>query len=166
MSVSALVIGMAGLVLGLATVLLGRNLTRSVLAGYASVALLGLTMTLSGLGFAALAICLMATIGLATIQVFGWMLVDLDQDHLTPTDGPTWLARGLAFLLLGGGLWILVAALLPSLGEAVWVGSPSVASIGLLLFSELRGLAVLLGVALGAALLAALLLLRGQGEGS
>jgi NADH:ubiquinone oxidoreductase subunit 6 (subunit J) len=167
--VSAVALSLVGLALlfALAAILLGRNLTRAVMAGYASIGLMGLALTLSGLGFAAIAMTVIATIALACIQVFGWMLVDVDRDHLRPTDGPTWLARILAFGLLGGGLGLLMQRMLPLLEEADGqsVPSPSVTSIGVLLFGELGGATILLGCAMAAALLAAMLLLRGTGEG-
>jgi hypothetical protein len=97
------------------------------------------------------------------IQLFGWMLVDVDRDHLPPTDRATWLARSLAFFLLGGGL-VLLAALalerhdLAPPAEAVAMATS--AEIGALLFGPWRDLAVLCGVAISAGLLATLMLLR------
>lgn len=165
MSPLAIALGSLALVFAAAAVLLGRNLTRSIMAGYACVGILCLVLTLSGFGFAAIAMCLMAAIGLASIQVFGWMLVDIDRDHLTPTDVPTWIARVLAFILLGGGLAILTWFLMISLGQSQGLSSPSVAAIGRVFFGQLGGVAILLGVAMAAVLLAAMLLLRGSGEG-
>lgn len=159
-------LGSASLGLALAAVLLGKNLTRSVIAGFASIGLLGMALMLAGMGLAAVGVCLMAMIGLACVQVFGWMLVDVDRDQVRPTDAPTWIARLLAFGLLGGGLVLLVRGLGPPIaGLGGGEGAPATAQMGAVLLGEWAGLSVLLGVVLAAALLAAMLLLRGTGEG-
>ena len=159
-------LGASSLFLALASVLLGKNLTRSVIAGFASIGVLGIALMLAGLGLAAIGVCLMAMVGLACVQVFGWMLVDVDRDQIRPTDGPTWFARLLAFGLLGGGLVLLMRGLGPPMaalgGDSA---APAAAQIGAVLLGEWAGLSVLLGVVLAAALLAAMLLLRGTGEG-
>jgi NADH:ubiquinone oxidoreductase subunit 6 (subunit J) len=153
--------GLAG-----AVVLLGRNLTRSVLVGYAFVGCLCLSLLVSGAGYLAVVVSIVSAIGLASIQVFGWMLVDVDRDHLSPTDSPTWVARVLAFALLGGGLCLLGFAILPELVTERPANSMSVLALGRALFGPLAGAAVLLGLAVAAALLAAMLLLRDDEGGS
>ena len=98
------------LVLGLAclaafgSVVLGRNLTRSIFAAGVSLIALGIVLLEAGGGYPAWLALAGATLALALMQLFGWMLVDVDRDHLPPTDGPTALARGLAFVLLAAGI--------------------------------------------------------------
>jgi NADH:ubiquinone oxidoreductase subunit 6 (subunit J) len=145
-------------------VALGRNLTRSLTAGYVFLATLAGVLVLAGAGGLAWVVAIVAAVALAMLQVFGWMLVDVDRDHLPPTEATTRVARGLAFLLLGGGLaalafWArgeLVAA--PEQMPAV-----SIAEIGAALFGALPAEATLLGLAVAASLLTTLLLLRDPG---
>ena len=100
-----------GVILGLslallsafASVVLGRNLARSITAGVLAVAGLSIALVSANAGFVGLVVMTIAALVLATIQLFGWMLVDVERDHLPPTDRATWLARSLAFLLLGAG---------------------------------------------------------------
>lgn len=151
----------------LAAVVLGRNLTRSITAAVVFIALLGLMLLLSGAGFLALVVVILAALMLGTIQLFGWMLVDVDRDHIMPTDGGTRLARSLAFVLVGTGLVLLLSAAVEG-GEL----APSAASgplgdpmgIGKLLFGPLREITWLVGFAIAGALLASLLLLRDDGR--
>ena len=150
----------------LAAILLGRNLTRSLAAASVSVAGLALAMLIVGAGFSALFVTTTAALVLLTTQLFGWMLVDVDRDHLPATDRMTWLARILAFGLLGGGLALLAFAvldqgLLSPLGVDVPWADP--ATIGALLFGSWRDLATLCGLALAGGLLATLMLLREEG---
>lgn len=63
---------------------------------------------IAGAGFQSLAIVVLSALMLATIHISGWMLIDVDRDHLPPTDRPTRIASSLAFLLVGGGLGLLV----------------------------------------------------------
>lgn len=161
----------ASLVLALtsafAAVVLGRNLTRSLGAAFAFVAALGFALLAAGMGFLALVVVILAALILATIQLFGWMLVDVDRDHLAPTDKPTWVARGLAFLLLGGGLVLLLVTALDGgeLGTAASSGrSPTPAEVGLFFFGSMPEAAVLIGFAIASSLLATLLLLNDDGE--
>jgi hypothetical protein len=152
-----------GLSAAFASVVSGRNLTRSIAAGAVSIAGLGIALISSEAGFVGFFVLTIGALVLAMIQLFGWMLVDVDRDHLPPTDRATWLARSLAFFLLGGGL-VLLAALalerhdLAPPAEAVAMATS--AEIGALLFGPWRDLAVLCGVAISAGLLATLMLLR------
>lgn len=151
----------------LAAVLLGGNLTRSIAAAGVGIAGLAISMLLVGAGFVALFVTTVAALVLAMIQLFGWMLVDVDRDHLPSTDRMTWIARALAFLLLGGGLVLLIWALLSQGGLAsppMVVPSAEPESIGMLLFGPWRDLATLCGLALSGCLLATLMLLREDGE--
>jgi hypothetical protein len=151
----------------LASVVAGRNLTRSIAAGAISIGGLGVALTSAGAGFVGFFVLIMAALVLTTIQLFGWMLVDVDRDHLPPTDRATWIARSLAFLLLGGGLALLVilgierGALTPYV-SVMDMATP--AQIGALFFGPWRDLSTLCGVALAAGLLATLMLLRDDGE--
>jgi NADH:ubiquinone oxidoreductase subunit 6 (subunit J) len=166
MQVALAVLGILTWLLAGAVVVLGRNLTRSVLIGYAFVGCLCLTLIVAGAGFLAVALSIVSAIGLASIQVFGWMLVDVDRDHLTPTDSPTWVARVLAVLLLGGGMCLLGYAILPELAQREPAVSIGAVALGQIFFGPLGGAAVLLGLTIAAALLAAMLLLRDDEGGS
>ena len=159
----------------LVSVVVGRNLTRSIAAAMASVGALAflvvdelsrLPMTWglgSGVGLAAIVALIVATLVLALVQLFGWMLVDVDRDHLPPTDRGTWLARSLAFLMVGGGLVVLGHALSASF-EGAAVGPLEVVVASRVPASSVRDFAVLAGLALSATLLASLMLLRDDGE--
>jgi len=161
---TALCIGLAlALASALGAIVLGRNLTRSLLAGTIFVAALGFVLLLAGAGFLALVIAVLGALMLATLQVIGWMLVDVDRDHLPPTDRPTWVARSLAFVLFGGGLLLLMATALLTgeftiEGQRLAIATP--AEIGAILFGPLRDATLLIGLAIAASLLAVLLLLR------
>lgn len=149
-----------------AAIVLGRNWTRSIAAGFLFLAALAITLLLGGAGFLGLVVVTLAAMMLGLLQIFGWMLVDVDRDHLPPTDRPTSVARGLAFLLLGGGLGLLLWQLSGTgefaLGTGVVPGSVPVgpAAVGLLFFGPLSDLVTLLGFAIAATLLATLLLLQ------
>ena len=160
-----------GLVVALASafaaIVLGRNLTRSLVAGTVFVAALGFSLLVSGAGVLSLVIVILAALMLSLLQIFGWMLVDVDRDHLPPTDRPTWIARSLAFLLFGGGLFLLMASAFLagefSITEArIALGSP--AEIGVFLFGPLRDATILIGLTIAASLLAVLILLQDDGE--
>jgi hypothetical protein len=159
-------LGLIAWLLAGASILFGGNLTRSVMIGYAFVGCLCLALLVAGAGFLAVVVSVMSTIGLASIQVFGWMLVDVDRDHLAPTDAPTWVARLLAFVLLGGGLTVLAIAISSELAMFRTTVSMSSAALGRMLFGPLGGAAVLLGLAIAAALLSTMLLLRDDDGGS
>lgn len=166
MNASILVLGGLAWLLAGSMVLLGRNLTRSIVLGYAFVGTLCLTLVAAGADLLAGIVSILTIASLATLQVFGWMLVDVDRDHLTPTDAPTWIARALAFVVLGGGLGLLIWSVGPELASRRVGESPDLVAAGQLLFGRLGGLVLLLGLALGAALLATMTLLRDDGEGS
>lgn len=149
-----------------AAIVLGRNLTRSLAAGSVFVAALGFALLVAGAGVLSLVVVILGGLMLATIQIFGWMLVDVDRDHLPPTDRPTLIARGLAFLLVGGGLILLVATALAAgeftiVGPKIDIAAPL--EIGVYLFGPLREATILVGLAIAASLLAALLLLEDDG---
>jgi len=161
-----------GILLGLtlasafAAIVLGKNWTRSIAAGLLALAALGFALLLAGAGFRGLVVVILATLMLGTLQLFGWMLVDVDRDHLPPTDRPTSVARGMAFLLLGGGLGFLVwnmigagefALAAPVVEDSLPVG---LVGVGQLFFGPLRDLVTLLGFAVAASLLATMLLLQ------
>ena len=165
---TALCIGlMVALMSASAAIVLGRNLTRSLLAGTVFISALGFALFIAGAGFASLVVVIQGAFTLSIFQVFGWMLVDVDRDHLPPTDRPTWIARSLAFLLFGGGLILLAVEVLMT-GELSIVGQPVLAAgpveIGMLLFGPLRDVVILMGLAIAASLLAALLLLQDDGQ--
>ncbi len=157
-------LGLLAALWAVASVVLGRNLTRSVMSGYAFLGLLCLALLAAGAGFLASVIGISATLALASIQAFGWMLVDVDRDHLAPTDPGTWMARGLAFALLGGGLVWLGVWLVPELAERSGHAPPGPRALGEMLFGRQAGAVLLLGLAMAAALLAARLLLRDEEE--
>jgi NADH:ubiquinone oxidoreductase subunit 6 (subunit J) len=165
---TALWIGLAvALLSAFDAIALGRNLTRSLVAGTIFVAALGFALLVAGAGYLSLVVVILAALELAVLQVFGWMLVDVDRDHLPPTDRPTWIARGLAFLLFGGGLLLLVIAAVTTgefeiVGQRVAAAAPE--EIGALLFGPLRDATILVGLAIAASLLAALLLLQDDGQ--
>ena len=70
-------LGLVTWLLAGASILLGGNLTRSVMIGYAFVGCLCLALLVAGAGFLAVVVSIVSAIGLASIQVFGWMLVDV-----------------------------------------------------------------------------------------
>ena len=170
--VAALFLGIA-FVAAFVSVVLGRNLTRSVAAAVVSVAALAFALVQAEGGYAAIFALTVAALVLAVLQLFGWMLVDVDRDHLPPTDRGTWLARSLAFVLVGAGLILLgrgfaseVATFpVPDSAGAVELARTSSEEIGVLLFGMGGDLAILIGLALSSVLLASLMLLRGDGEG-
>ncbi|GEM_PF-2349509 len=161
-------------VAGLASVVLGRNLTRSVFAAGVALVGLGIALVDADAGYPAYFALASATLGLGLLQLFGWMLVDVERDHLPPTDRLTWFARSLAFLLLGGGIVVLGLALVQS-DPAIIAPSPPLAAAsghggdvtgaGDRFFGPLHEGATLVGVLFAATLLAALMLLRDEREG-
>jgi NADH:ubiquinone oxidoreductase subunit 6 (subunit J) len=161
-----IVLGLISVALAGLAIVLGRNLTRSVMIGYGFVGTLCGALLVAGAGFLAVIVSVLAAIALASIQVFGWMLVDVDRDHLRPTDAPTWIARALTFVLLGGGLTLLVMLIAPELSTPPASGSSDFAALGRVLFGPLGGVAVLLGLAIAAALLATMHLLRDDEGGN
>ncbi len=167
MSKALLLLSIVALVAALAAIGLGRNLTRSIAASTVSVAILEFVLIGAGVGYLSLAIVIPGALVLALIQVFGWMLVDIDRDHLPPTDRATALARSLAFLLVGGGLAVLLASIARR-GELVVTAArvvlPGPAEVGTFLFGSVGGVAILLGLAIATSLLACLSLLRDEGD--
>lgn len=165
---TALCIGLAvALASAFGAIVLGRNLTRSLAAGTVFTAALGFSLLVVGAGFQAVVVVIVVALMLVTIQIFGWMLVDVDRDHLAPTDRPTRIARSLAFLLLAGGLFLLVATALVTdefevVGPHLLIAGP--AEIGAFLFGPLREATILLGLTIAAGLSSALLLLRDDGQ--
>jgi NADH:ubiquinone oxidoreductase subunit 6 (subunit J) len=124
---------------------------------------MALALLFAGAGFVGLVVVILATLWLGVIQLYGWMLVDVDRDHLSATDRPTSLARAIAFLLLAGGLALLFAsaASVGDLTASVRSGLPMDSTgIGLLLFGHLEELAPLLGFLVAGGLLATMLLLQ------
>ena len=165
MAEALVAIGSLAWLLGVAAIVLGRNLTRSVMIGYAFVGCLCIALLLAGAGFLAMIVSIASATGLASIQIVGWMLVDVDRDHLAPTDASTGIARALAFAMLGAGLILLAFAIGPELAAPFVVAPVDPTSLGRVLFGPLGGAAVLLGSAIAAALLATMLLLRDDEEG-
>lgn len=168
-------VGLAAWLAALAAIVLGRNLTRSLSAAYVFLAGLIVVLALSGSGYGGWVLVIGAGGTLALVQVFGWMLVDVDQDHLPPTESATITARGLAFLVLAVASTALVyfareeLALDTSAGAGIGTAAgtsagtatgTSAVEVGRALFSGLQPQLILLGLAMGAGLLAALLLLR------
>jgi len=152
-----------------AAVVLGRNLTRSIFAAVIALAALSGVLVTVNAGFAALCAITISALILGTLQLFGWMLVDVDRDHLPPTDRATWFARSLAFVLLGGGLLVLAVVMR---GSEIFVATSAAArfvldtgALGEQFFGVWRDLAILVGLAIPAGLLATLMLMRGEGEG-
>ena len=154
------------------SVVLGRNLTRSVAAAVVSVAALAFALVQAEGGYASIFALTVAALVLSILQLFGWMLVDVDRDHLPPTDRGTWLARSLAFVLVGAGLILLgkglaseAAAMIASNSHAgVEFTFRTSEEVGPLLLGAGGDLAILIGLALASVLLASLMLLRGDGE--
>ncbi len=104
------------------------------------------------------------------LQLFGWMLVDVDHDHLpAPRLSPDGCPQAVALAVFAAGLALLGRRAFRA-GE---LAAPSVTSdrsagfdpvaLGAFLFGGHGELAMLLGCLLAAALLAALSLLREEG---
>lgn len=154
------------------SVVLGRNLTRSIAAAVVSVAALAFALVQAEGGYAAIFALTAAALVLSIVQLFGWMLVDVDRDHLPPTDRGTWLARSLAFVLVGAGLVLLGKGLISEAAAMIASNSHSgveftfrtSAEVGPLLLGADGDFAILIGLALASVLLASLMLLRGDGE--
>ena len=72
----------AALASAFVAVAFGEVLTRSVVAGYAAIALFGLAGLAAGGGVVALCVVIIGFLSFAILQLFGWMLVDVDHDHL------------------------------------------------------------------------------------
>ncbi len=150
-------------------IVLGRNLTRSVVAGFAMIAGLVFALLIARGGYFGLVVVSLGALMLSAIQLFGWMLVDVDRDHLAKMDFGTAFARSLAFAVFGLALSLLGYFLWTEgelrLGEETlrWVDARAV---GFALFGELGELVTMLGFAIAGALLSSILLLRDDGRGN
>lgn len=158
----------ASLLCALLAIVLGRNLTRSVVAGFAMIAGLVFALLIARGGYFGLFVVSMGAMMLAAIQLFGWMLVDVDRDHLARMDFGTAIARSMAFAVFGLALGSLSFFLWTGgelrLGEEV-LRLADARLVGIALFGELRELVTMLGFAVAGALLSSILLLRDDGRG-
>lgn len=160
---------LVALVSALLAVVLGQVLTRSVLAGHAAMAALGLAFLAAGGGVLALCFVLFGLVWLAILQLFGWMLVDVDRDHLAAPAWRTVAARLAALAVFGAGLAHIGRRALSSgqLDGRLAPGEQSVAidptALGGLFLGAGSELALLVGLLLAAGLLTALWLLRDEG---
>lgn len=162
---------LASLVLSLGSasfaVVFGQVLSRAVVAGYVAVAALGLACLAVGGGVLALCLVVLGLLWLVLLQLVGFMLVDVDGDHLPALAGATLVARvvalavfalalfegarrGLSTSVFGGGLE-------PSAPVAV---DPE--ALGAFFVGQGNPVASVLGLLLAAALLTALRLLRDE----
>ncbi|MFO0691217.1 MAG: hypothetical protein U0900_21135 [Myxococcota bacterium] len=163
----ALVVALAS---ALAAVVLGQVLTRSVLAGHAAMAALGLACLAAGGGVLALCFVLFGLVWLAILQLFGWMLVDVDRDHLPSPAWRTTAARLAALAVFAAGLGLLGRRALRSgqLDDRLAPGEPGVSidpsALGAVFLGAGNELALLVGLLLAAGLLTALWLLRDEGS--
>lgn len=150
-------------------VIFGQVLTRSVVASYAAIAAFGFAGLAAGGGVVALCLVIIGLLSFAILQLFGWMLVDVDHDHLpAPSPRRTGL-QAIALAIFAAGLALLGRRALRA-GELV---APSASSdrpaafdpetLGAFFFGGHGELAILLGCLLAAALLTALSLLRDEG---
>ena len=154
----------------LVAVVFGQVLTRSIIAGHAALAALGLACLVAGGGVLALCFVIIGLLWLAILQLFGWMLVDVDHDHLAALSWRTAGARVTALATFAAGLaWLGHSALRRgelddgvSIDAAEAALDPSV--IGALFIGARSELSLLLGLLFAAALLTALCLLRDEGS--
>lgn len=150
-------------------VVLGAVLTRSIVAASAALAAFGLACLAAGGSVVALCVVIVGLLALAILQLFGWMLVDVDHDHLPPLALRTTLARSLALAIVAAGLALLGGEALrrgelepiARQGEPVRAIDP--AALGAFFFGSSGELAAVLGCLIAAALLTALCLLREEG---
>lgn len=170
-SLVELALGVA-LASALVAIVFGQVLTRSVVAGYAAIAAFGLAGLAAGGGVVALCVVIIGLLTFAILQLFGWMLVDVDHDHLPAPSARRVGAQLLALSTFAAGLvWLGRRAL--RAGELAALPSPSVPAdrsaafdpeaLGVFFFGGRGELAILLGCLLAAALLTALSLLRDEG---
>jgi NADH:ubiquinone oxidoreductase subunit 6 (subunit J) len=150
-------------------VVLGEVLTRSIVAASAAVAAFGLAGLAAGGSVVALCVVIVGLLALAILQLFGWMLVDVDHDHLPRLSLRTASARALSLAVVAAGLAQLGRE---ALGRRELEPTPLVAgydpaidpaALGAVFFGSSGVLAVVLGCLLAAALLTALCLLREEG---
>lgn len=164
-----------GLLAALMAVVQGQVLSRAVLAGAAAMSALGLALLAAGGGVLALCFVLVALVWLAVLQLFGWMLVDVDHDHLPGLSWRTTGARVAALAVFAAALVAFARALWRrgELAGAVGVGGDLAqaarlrealdpAAIGGLFIGVHGDLALPVGLLLAAGLLAALCLLRDE----
>lgn len=162
---------LVALAFALLAVLVGEVLTRSIVAASAALAVFGLACLAAGGSVVALCLVIFGLIALAIVQLFGWMLVDVDHDHLQRLALRTASARALALAVFAAGLVLLGREALRrgELGPGALVAgdAPAIepAALGAFFFGlESSGvLAAVLGFLLAAALLTALCLLRDEG---
>jgi hypothetical protein len=153
----------------LAAVLLGEVLTRSIIAASAAIAAFGLAWLAAGGAVVALSVVIVGLLSLAIVQLFGWMLVDVDHDHLPRISLRTASARGLALVVFAAALGLLGREALrrgelapaPATGEAFETVDPG--ALGSFFLGAATELPVVLGCLAAAALLTALCLLRDEG---
>ncbi len=155
------------LLAGFAAIVLGRNLTRSLVACVIAVAGLTTALAAVGLGRAGFLLGGLALLFLILLQAFGVMLVDIDRDSVPRPDLGTWIARLLAFALLGAGLSLLALGLMRGV-EAIATASATATfqdpGLGRRIFGDWHELATLCGLAVGAVLLGTLMLFDDERE--
>lgn len=154
----------------LVAVVFGEVLTRSVVAGYAATSAFGLAALAAGGGVVALCGVIVGLLSFALVQLFGWMLVDVDHDHLPAPALTRRLAQSAALGLVAAGIAFLarrafregelVRPAVRGSGEAIGFDP---AALGAFFFGGNAEVALLLGCLLAAALLTALSLLRDEG---
>lgn len=168
----SLVVGLlaSGLAAALAAIVFAPVLSRAVLAAVTAMTLLSLACLAAGGGVVALCFVVIGLVWIAILQLFGWMLVDVDHDHLPRLARRTVLARSALLVLLGGGLaWCVRAAIREeALAPVRAIGAGPIgfdpAALGALFIGRDGDLAPLLGLLLAAGLLTALGLLRDEGS--
>ncbi|MBK7951776.1 MAG: hypothetical protein IPK00_24180 [Deltaproteobacteria bacterium] len=143
---------------------------RSVLAGHAAMAALRAPFLAAGAECSRSASCLFGLVWLAILQLFGWMLVDVDRDHLAAPARRTIAAPSPALTIFRGGPRLIARrALAPDSSTTASAGGHGPAidptALGRLSFSRAgNGSALLVGILLAAGLLTALWLLRDEGR--
>jgi len=154
----------------LAAVAFGQVLTRAVVASHAAVAAFGLACLVAGGGVLALCFAIVGLVSLAILQLFGWMLVDVDHDHLPPPALRTTAARALALALVAGALVALGRRALRGGELGAVASSPEAggrvvdpAAIGAFFLGSGSEVALILGLLLAAGLLTSLCLLHDEG---
>lgn len=138
------------------------------MAAAASLAAFGLACLAAGGGVVALCVVIVGLLSLSIVQLFGWMLVDIDHDHLPRTSLRTATARGLALAAFAAGLALLGREALRR-GELAFALAPGErlagfdpGALGSFFFGSNGELPVVLGCLIAAGLLTALCLLRDE----
>ena len=150
-------------------IVLGRNLTRSVVAGFAMITGLVFALLIARGGYFGLVVVSVGALMLAAIQLFGWMLVDVDRDHLAKMDFGTAFARSLAFAVFALSVGLLGFLLWTSGELRLDQGALQLVdarAVGFALFGEMSELVTMLGFTIAGALLSSILLLRDDGRGN